>query len=470
MKTKIGILVIGLVVLTGCDLLKEKPEGFIAPANFYKTQGDAIAAVNAVYDVVSSQGVYNNCMWWVTDMSTDDVMAGIGVNNLSILQIDQYTHGPLNNRLDLLWQTTFDGINRANQVIDRVPGISMDVTLQNRILGEAKFLRALFYFNLVRLFGDVPLLTTETASLADDLKVSRTPAASVYTQIIQDLTEAEQALPATMTSDDLGRATQGAAKALLAKVYLTMKNWSLAAAKAKEVIDNAGAYNYGLWTNYSDAFLTVNKYGKESVFSAQFASGIQEGSLMMAYTIPRNTIIGTGYSSFVPTTDILNSYEPGDDRKVATYFSTFSKAGKTITFSPAIYKYFDPAAVNTLDASNNYPIIRYADVLLMYAEAQNELGQTADAYTYVNQIRTRAKLPPLANLSQTDFRDALMNERRWELCFEGHRWFDLVRTGTLVSTLRAKGNANIQDFHVLYPVPQRDIDVNPNLNPQNNGY
>ena len=470
MKTKILAVAVSIFALSACDLLEEKPESFISPSNFYKNSADAVAAVNAVYDVVSSIGVYNQCMWWVADMSTDDVTAGVGVNNLSILQIDSYTHSSLNNRLDLLWQTTFDGINRANQVLSHVPDIDMDVALKTRILGEARFLRGLFYFNLVRIFGPVPILTVETGSLTDDLGVSRSPVEDVYALILEDLGVAESGLAVKMTGDDVGRATQGAAKSLLAKVYLTRGEWDKAASKAKEVIDNAATYGYDLWANYAEAFTTANENGKESVFSAQFSSGIQEGSSMMIYCLPRNTIVGQGFSSFVPTTDIYNSYEPNDARKTFTYWTTFTKGTQTITFSPAIYKYNDPAATNTADASTNYPVIRYADVLLMYAEAANELGQTDEALTYINQVRTRAKLTSLSGLSSDGIRDAVLKERRLELAFEGHRWFDLVRTGRLVSTLRAKGNTNIQDYHVLYPVPQRDIDVNSNLKPQNAGY
>lgn len=470
---KLQYIIICTIILgfVSCEksLLEEEPESFISPGNFYKTEADAIAAINSVYDDLGN--IYDVTYQIITDNSTDDSKAGPGVNDAAILEIDNYTHSSVNNRLDMMWRFSYSGINRANTVLDRIPLITnINEKTKNQVLGEAKFLRALLYFDLLRLFGDVPLILTSTEQ-NEGLMVTRTSKEEVYNQIITDLKDAEIALPGIYSGKDLGRATQDAAKGMLAKVYLTRQAWQQAYDKAKEVINSKNKF-YGLWDNYLDAFKPENENGKESIFEVQYQSGIGEGTLIMVTTLPRNTGLFFGFDTWIPDPDILKSYENADVRKTSTYYSQYTKDGKTVKFPEHIAKYFDPVVINgnTRDAETNYPILRYADVLLMYAEAANELGgKTTEVLEYLNKTRNRAKLLNLTITDKVLLRDAILNERRFELAFEGHRWFDLVRMGRLISTLRAKGNTNIQDFHVLFPIPQRDIDINPNLI-QNSGY
>ncbi len=471
MKKLYYIVIWGIILnIVSCVKLQENPESFISPVNFYKTEADAIAAINSVYNDLGN--LYKTPqMWTVTDYSTDDSKPGPGVNDANILQIANYTHSSTNVLLGRIWSVSYSGINRANTVLDRIPIITnINEKTKDRILGEAKFLRALFYFNLVRLFGDVPLILKSTEQ-NEGLLVTRTSKEEVYNQIIVDLKDAETALPGTYTGQDIGRATQDAAKGILAKVYLTRQAWQLSYEKAKEVI-NSKNKAYGLWDNYIEAFKPENENGKESIFEVQYQSGINLGTQIMRVMLPRNTGLFIGWDTWIPDPDILKSYENGDERKILTYYIQYTKDGKTVKFSEHITKYIDPVAINgnTLDAGSNYPILRYADVLLIYAEAANELGgKTTEALEYLNKTRKRAKLQNFTITDKNLLRDAILNERRFELAFEGQRWFDLVRTGRLVSTLRTKGNKNIQDFHSLFPIPQRDIDINRNLT-QNNGY
>lgn len=365
--------------LMGCDsILEESPESFISPQNFYKSESDALAAVNGVYALLNSDGQYKNAFWWPSDMSADDVRAGDGVGNAAILQIDQYTHGPVNNRLELFWQGSYTGINRANGVISRVPAIAMNQVRRDRIVAEARFLRALFYFNLVRFFGDVPLDTSETASLTEELNLTRSSKDDVYKQIIEDLTLAENKLdPAYGPTDaNIGRATQGAAKAMLAKVYLTRQDWQKAAAKAKEVIDMK---RFELLPNYADVFKPANENNKESIFDAQFQSGLNgQGSTYFQFTAPRNTsqkpavVITNGFGSIVPTQELVDSYRARDKRKTFSFINSYTFNGKTAQFDiPHMFKFFDEAIIGKTmnDSDVNYPILRYADLILMYAEA-----------------------------------------------------------------------------------------------------
>lgn len=471
---KLQYIIIWTIILgfVSCDsLLEEEPDSFISPGRFYNTEADATAAINSVYDNLGNLYGGDNYMWVATEFGTDDSKAGPGVNNAAILQIDNYTHSSVNDRLDQIWRVSYSGINRANTVLDRIPLITnIKEKTKVQILGEAKFLRALFYFNLVRLFGDVPLILKSTEQ-NEGLLVTRTSKEEVYNQIIADLKDAETDLPGIYTDQDIGRATQDAAKGLLTKVYLTRQEWQQAYDKAKEVI-NSKNKAYGLWDNYIDAFKPENENGKESIFEVQFQSGINEFTRIMIFTLPRSTGLFNGNDSWVPDPDILKSYDINDIRKTQTYYTQFTKDGKTVKFSEHITKHIDPVAINgnTIDAGTNYHILRYPDVLLMYAEAANELGgKTTEVLDYLNKTRNRAKLLNSTITDKDLLRDAILNERRFELAFEGHRWFDLVRMGRLVSTLRAKGNTNIQDFHVLFPIPQRDIDINPNLK-QNIGY
>lgn len=470
---KILICLLTLTLGSCSKLLEEIPADTLVSSNFFKTQSDALAGMNAVYARLN-KGLYNRNFYVYTDEFTDDGMAGIGVNNAFIRAIDNFTHAPVNDRIDLAWQEHYDGINRANEVIEKVPAINMDTQLRNRIVGEAKFVRALLYFNLVRLFGSVPLVLSPTASTAG-LDVDQAAVDAVYEQIKKDLTDAEGTLPLTYAGADVGRVTKGAATGMLARMYLTRKEWTLAAQKCKEVIDSK---TYELWDDYAKIFQVGTENQKEAIFSVQFASNISNGNTMMLLSMPRGKVPGlTGNEADVPTDDLAKAYETGDRRREVTIRNSLDVAGKNYPFTNCFFKYYDPAVFSSSgDSGVNYPVLRYADILLMYAEALNELnGPTAEAYALINQVRTRARngktgiLPNMTGLTKETFRDALLKERRVELAFEGIRWFDLIRTGRMVEVMKAHGKTSVQPFHVLLPIPQREIDTNKKMK-QNQGY
>lgn len=477
MKRRYHLYILSIVVMMSCSKILEKsPESNFTPDNFYKNAEDAKAAVNAVYDQMNTNDMYNQVMWIIQDQSTDDCEWGGGRStaNQPKNDLDKYTFTPATVTFQTLWSSCYRAINRCNAALDRIPSISMDDALKTRLLAESKFMRAFYYFTLVRLFGDVPLVLKETTSL-NNLQVARNTTEEVYKQIIQDFTDAEAVLPVSYSAAEKGKATKGAAKAFLAKVYLTREEWAKASAKAKEVMDLGAGYD--LWTNFADAFAIANENGKESVFEIQANGLVGEGSLMQGYMRPPfdrvNNIAGFGDDP--PTQSIYNAYQNGDLRRNATlrlYSATGTPAAPAaIAFPCYVSKYLDPSATGNNDGNNNYPVIRFADVLLMYAEALNEQGAgNTEAYAAVNRIRKRAGLSDLSGLSQSAFRDSVLIERRLELAFEGHRRYDLLRTKRLVSAMTAQNPTIVVKPHqTLFPIPQTERDVNPLLT-QNTGY
>lgn len=461
-------------LLSCSSLLDEKPETFIAPESFYRNIAEATSAVYGVYDLLPS--MYRNpYMTAFADVSSNSFKV-TSASATDFQPFDIHSVSPSNYLLTDFWEASYKAINRANAVIARIPGIEGDENAKNNIVGEAKFLRALFYFNLVRLFGDVPLKLEETISLVN-LKLTRTPAAEVYETIINDLLDAKAKLPPS--PQQAGRADSFAASALLAKVYLTIKDFPKAAESAREVINSE---NYALWENYNDAFLEKNDNGKESVFAVQFRKDVDGLNLNSWALSPllNKYAEGTFLDLMEVTDELLNSYEAGDERKELNAVSEYITAdNKTIKFQALCFKYADGIFKDKQPAYNypgnsgvNYPILRYADVLLMLAEAENEVSSpTADAYSAINMVRRRAfgldintpSAYDLSGLDQNAFREAVWLERFKELTFEGNQWFDLTRTG------RAESVLGIPVEKIVYPIPQREIDVN-NLLEQNPGY
>ena len=479
MKTSsVFSLAILLLIISSCqDILDKKPESNLSPSQFYNNSDDAKSAVSAVYDLMNTDNMYNQVMWIIQDQSTDDSEWGGGraTANQAKNDLDKYSFTSQTSTFYSLWSTCYKGINRANAAIGRVPSITMDEMLKARLIAESKFMRGFYYFTLVRLFGGVPLVTEETTSI-NDLEVPRATAEEIYQQIIQDFTDAESILPVTYSAADKGRATKGAAKAFLAKVYLTREEWPKASAKAKEVID-LGVYD--LWSNFADAFLIANENGKESVFEVQaIGGGFGEGSFMQGYMRPPFDRVNgaTGFGDVPPTQNLYNAYRSADKRRNVTvklYSATSTPAAPaSVGFPCYVYKYLDPTATANGDGGNNFPVIRYPDVLLMYAEALNEQSaNNVEAYNSINKIRKRAGLADLtSDLTQSQFKDSVLLERRLELAFEGHRRYDLIRTKRLVSAMKAQNPAIVvQDYHYLFPIPQVERVANPKLE-QNTGY
>ena len=473
MKPKILLLIIFTVLFAAsCNVFDVAPESSFTPDGFYRNADDAKSAVSSVYDLMNSQNLYDQAMWILMDQSTDDAEWGGGRStaNQAKNDVDKYTFTPATTTFYAVWSTCYQGINRANAAIGRIPAIAMDEALRERFVAEAKFMRGFYYFTLVRLFGGAPLVLKETVSL-NNLQVARSTADEVYQQIMQDFTDAEAILPLTYSAGDKGRATKGAAKAFLAKVYLTRGEWANASAKADEVMTLGAGYD--LWTNFSDVFLIANENGKESIFEIQaLGGGFAEGSYMQGYMRPPFDRVNgvAGFGDDPVTKNLYDAYASNDLRRDVTlklYTPTGTPAAPaSIAFPCYVGKYKDPSATANGEGSNNYPLIRYSDILLMYAEALNE--QTAndpDAYDAINKVRNRAGLADLtADLTRDQFRDSVLLERRLELAFEGHRWYDLVRTNRLIQALNDQNPAiPVQSRHYLFPIPQTERDANPLL-------
>lgn len=473
---KISILsLLILFTISACNSLDEDPKAFIAANNFYKTTDDAEAAVIAIHNAMNSgtHTLYNRLIQISTEMATDDYEAGPRARNAHVRALSNLTHDASNDRMLELWRQSYDGINRANVAIDNISNNpNLNSQKDQDLVNEAKFLRAVLYFNLVRWFGNVPLVLHETKSLtAEALNVTNTPEAEVYAQIERDLLDA-QALPVQQQIN--GRPTAGAAKSILSKVYLTQKKWQLAAEKSKEVIDSG---LYDLFENYADVFNVATKNGKEHIYSAQF-KGLSNwnGNMLASSSAPTSVpgIAGDHADALHTAGGLFESFAENDDRKYITFAVEFVSPtdGKTYTTIPHFNKYFDsttPASPG--QSSKNTPIIRFAEVLLIYAEAANEYQNVPStaAYEAIDRVRERAGIPLLSEiapaLSKDDFREAIFEERRKELVFEYQRWFDLARRGSdyFVTKLKAAGKTNAQPKHIHFPIPQRELDLNRKL-------
>ena len=492
MKTKKAFtsIVLGLsLCLTACrPELDLSPVGTVAAITFYNTSRDAEAAVTAAYSVLRTVYDAENIVTPTTVAADDGVPFLTG--NADRRALWSYNLVSTNTFSLSVWQVAYQGIQRSNVVLARVPGIEMDETLKKRYLAEAKFLRALHYFNLVRFFGALPLITTETTSLGD-VQVPRSPVEQVYALIESDLKEAEEVLPRTYTGANVGRATQGAAKGLLAKVYLTLAGnvaaspyWAQAAAKAKEVID-LGIYD--LWANYADVYEIRNRNGRESIFEVVYLTDVA-GNTQSTHWAPRGLplVPANGYGTIRPTQSLWASFSAQDRRRPVSFLTAYTNPANqqlvTLSISttdPALaianWKLADLTSRILGGGGKSFPYMRFSDILLIYAEALSEVsnGPTAEAYTAINRVRTRAGLPALQNLTRSQFKDAILLERRVEFSFEGHRWFDLARTERLLDAVNAETSfgrsPTIRPTNVLLPIPQREVDANPALT-QNPGY
>lgn len=474
------LTIVGLTISSCGDFLDENPKDRIASSNAYKTQQDAISAVNAIYAHLNSQsfdtfgGVYHSSFWIAIGLASDEMLNN-QAGQTSLDQLSSFTYGPDNATLYDVWKQHYKAITLANIAIARIPAIVMDGTLKDRLLNEAKFLRGLLYFDLVRMFGKVPLVLNEVESTTP----GATEVDEIYTQIIGDLTSAEN-LPVEQT-EGRGRATNGAAKALLAKVHLTLKDYEACATKTQEVIE-LGVYD--LWEDYTDIYKISSRGLNEAIFSIGFGDAggkitFWEVSQFHVRLLP-SALVNAGVTTNtlgwqVPTPALAAAYNPDDERGRASVFNSFTEnvAGTdyNVPFDKYYFrKYWDvtvPGEFQAKESNQDFPLIRYADVLLMRAEALNELDESDEAHDYINMVRERAGLEDLSGLDKSAFAAAVLNERRLEFAAEGHRWFDLVRTNKLETLVPlAKPGVTPASRHYLFPIPQRERDLNKNL-PQN---
>ena len=461
------------------EFLVRKPQNQITTDFFWSSEQDAITAVNAIYDALQTDMGYRLGGLMFGDVAGDDMTC---FDTGWFVPHDNFTVNASDPQIARAWRAWWAGVARANAVLDNVPGMNIDGTLKERLLNEAKFLRAVSYFNIVTIWGDAPLMTHEVAN-DDILKVTRQPEAEIWALIEQDFLEAE-GLPVSQ-GNEAGRATRGAAKAFLSRAYLYQGKFQQAADKAKEVID---MNVYALHDDYINNYKTAFENGKESVFEVQFVAGTggwgnNEGNWVASYTGPtgKSYVLSGAWGIVVPAAASRNIYEANDERRAVNIFEEGS-VYNDIPYNPvwsqtgiSLAKYIvgDPpvSTEGAIDAERNMPVIRYAEVLLIYAEAMNELNKTAQAEPYLNMVRERAGLTELSGLSKDNFRNAIMQERRVEFFGEGHRFFDLRRWGKLEEYVHDKaGKSNYAEPKNLYfPLPQSDRDLNPGLK-QNEGY
>ncbi|WPV66561.1 RagB/SusD family nutrient uptake outer membrane protein [Chitinophaga sp. LS1] len=462
---KISFIILLFLCSSCTKELFQNPSTDKESGSFLSTETEVEEYVNAVYANLQFNGLYGLYMPALTEIPSDNTFDEVPANDDGIYgQLDQFTLIPSNAIITAAWQDSYKAIQKANVVLNRIDNIpyAIPATKEAR-KGEMKFIRALLYFNLVRLYGNVPLALKETTDPNVYFGQGRTPAADVYIQIKKDLTEAIDELPVSSTQP--GKVIKTAAQSLLGKVYLTLKEYTNAETVLMAVV-NSGKHH--LITNPADVFSISNENNAEIIFAVQFASGINgntEGSTMFQQFSPSGTQSGAkGHN--LPTKSLYNLYTPTDKRK-GTYIDV------TASGVPYCKKLSLPVTVIT-DGGSDVVVLRYADVLLMLAETENELEKTAAAISYLDSIRTRAGLTATNAITQVDVRSAIDLERRLELVGEGQRWFDLVRTGTAITVMNKWFSDNgilttIDAHNLLMPVPQGQINTDPTVK-QNEGY
>jgi hypothetical protein len=510
-RAAIFLIITSLIGITGCKkALDEKLYSQVSVDNFYQTADQAQLALNGVYDQLWNDP-YRDGQW----VTLGDVTAGIligggsanGSGDRSGISNEWNTYTWTSDAIELTtaWNYFYTAINWDNTLIDKLEKSNIPASSKARIDGEAKFLRAHFYFNLVRLFGGVPLYVHGTTDLSQ-ANMPRNTAEEVYKQIISDLQQAVTELsPFSQSNHNAGRATSAAATALLAKVYLQQRNWEKAAEEAKKVIDmNA----FGLYGDYEQILNPEFRNGKEQIFSIQHGGNANSTSQLYqtrmiylfgppAMTLPDGTNIQFHTLKDLVIFQIKKEFfnaAPNTYRKWWTmrdkmpyYYKNGVKTlvNDTVSmYAPFLVK-FHRIDLNTgmLREGVDYPLIRYSDVLLAYAEAVNESkgGPTPEAYEAINMVRRRARAvgtpkeqpesiyPDLSNMNQAQFRDALLSEYAQEFVGEGHYRWDLLRHNRLISNAKQLGIAAAAEKHVLFPIPAIQISRNPSLQ-QNPGY
>lgn len=492
MKTryvKYYFFILILILVGGCeDFLQKDPQGELTQESFPETKEDAFLATNAVYTTMR-EWYYHSGGYPILDIMSDDAIKGSNPNDqlATVGPYNDFTITPTQDGLDRWWATLYKGIKRANVVIEKVPDIDMDNELKKRYIAEARFLRAVCYFDMVRAWGGVPLVTT----LNPPLKLTRATDGEIFELIENDLQTARDVLPekSAYKSTDAGRATRGAARAMLARMYLYRGDFINAEKYAMEVIQSD---EYDLESVFIDANGVNGENGVESVFEvgALEIEGTENGGDQYANTQGVRGSPNRGWGFNRPTLDLRNSFEVDDPRLKGTIIDLgdvldgvtilgdgttpdeiTDDQGNVIEVECYNRKVWVPGTNTITQWGHNRRIIRYADVLLMAAEALNENDKPADALVHLNRVRERARegnaaiLPDIITTDKTALRNAILEERRHELALEGHRFWDLVRTGNAVEILGPLGF--VTGKNELLPIPQNEIDISQGTLEQN---
>ncbi len=518
MKKILLISIVTALATAGCKKdfqLKDNLE--VTVQSFWKTANDASLGVNAIYSTYHRDALARN-LYFMTIIRADEGYSTSPntdiINTFDVFNITDYTDY-LNTGV---YQDDYFGINRCNQVLDNVPNINMDAALKQQYLGEAKFMRGFFYYNLATIYGNVPIML-HTSTISDYPATS--PQDSVFAQAERDFTDATTTLPNSYDANNIGRATAGAAYAMLGKTYMQEHKYAQAQTAFAWLVTGPGKGLYSLVPNYRSNFIISSENNSESVFEWQNALNpadshdddtqetaedqLNYGTSIPPFFAPAPIGFTDGQARRWPVWEFLKETTTTgarDPRLAATFlYDSTDVRGPAVTLAYGIIwnnlglatdpsvphgnitevcfrKVLDDSTMTgeVFHSGNNYRYVRYADVLLLYAEALNAQGQTSDAYPYVDQVRARAGLLPLSTvmpgLSQTDFLTQLKHERITELTGEGHRWEDLARWGDLGPGLASR-DPSFANFKVgkdeFMPIPQGDLDANPNLK-QNPGY
>lgn len=468
-----GLAIVLFAGFTACDdMLDIDPVSEIPADKYYQNAEQINTALMGAY-----RGMQKPLLteWVLTELRSDNTVQRLptstNTQNLDLNDFDMFRPTASNPNIYDYWYATYQNIGAVNAILGNI-GVVPSGSLKNQYEGEAKFIRAYHYFNLVRLFGPV-FITTEVISPTAARMVNRSPVSDVYDLIISDLEFGAEMLPQLYDNRNKGRISQWAAKTLLAKVYLTLGDSDNAKTLLLDVKQNSG---HGLLTNYANVFSTQNEVNNEIVFAIRFKSGgFGMGSSFANLFAPAQSgaaiVNGDGSGYNYPSPSFMASYETTDARKAATV-AVWNE-------NSYVKKYLSAVAIR-YDAENDWPVLRYSDVLLMLAEIINENEGPDDALPLLNEVRVRASLNPVLSVeSQTACRLLIENERRYEFAFENQRWFDLVRTNRAINvlseqiflldiahynrypvTLRPNAATIIKEWQLLLPIPQREIDTN----------
>lgn len=495
------------------DLLNQPPSGVQTDVSYFRTTDDLNKTLTVAYNYLQQPVFppYEATRWAIGDVGSDDALKGAGASSFPITGISEFSlnqQTSTNNLIKTYWSTIYNMIAVCNLILDKQTVVTGDATTIKNIANQARFLRAFGYYELVKYFGDVPMPLTYLDPAKVDL--TRTPKAQVFAQIEKDLTDAS-ALPTKVqwAGANDGRATSGAANALLGKVYMIEKKYPEAEAALKKVIDEG---TYSLLPDYGAIFRkTGDNNNAESIFDIKHKANSGafpgEGSFNLAFQQPTEAPIG-GFGQNEPTQDLQNEFEKGDPRAIYTILfkgdvipngsSAYTVNNTGTTGGRANRKFYIPpsekvAFAGAIDEAKSNHIIRYAEVLLLYAEALNENGKATEALTWLNKVRQRARvtpandpqristvydltytgtlLPDLTTTDQATLRNAIWHEERVELAMEGLRREYLARQGRLAQRMAAvKGIPAFDDKYVLLPIPQSDIDLSNSQLTQNPGY
>lgn len=488
-----------LFLVQSCeDFLEIPPKNAVTVASFYESQSDFEQAVNGIYaplQTLNDAGAYSD--WNFSEMRSDNthfIYNPAIRGQLEAEHIADFLVEPDNPGVATMYNYYYLIVSRANYVLSSIDDADFDQAARDNLKGQALFLRAYAYFKLVRYFGDVPLYLEPVATM-DESFMTRSPISDVYDIIIEDAGTAAELLPGR-EAQETGRASSGAAYALLGDVYLTLGNFS----EAESALENVTGYS--LLPVYADVFDPGNEGNDEIIFEVTYMEGTSFGLASgFPYTfLPQlndpSVITGVtpsnpGGGGFnTPTPDLISSFEDTiNDQRFTSSIGFYSGPSRLegITFDsiPYIKKYQYPHMLYG-ETGQNWPVYRYADVLLMLAEAINEQGgRESEAEAYLNQVRSRAGIDDISGMDQQQLREIIASERRVELAFENKRWHDLVRTGKAVETMNAYGQrlkANPEDYYyvypntgpieaaysvndnkLIYPIPFRETELNPDL-------